>query len=71
MARKAEGEHEQEKHNTSCASGIVSEVPSNQEGNENPDFKAPTHEPWSKWVEIQHQLMTAVKRAQSALKKTP
>ena len=50
VARKAEGEHEQEKHNTSCTyeSGIVSEVLSNQEGNTNPDSKASTQGPWSK-----------------------
>ena len=73
MARKAEGEHKQEKHDNSCASksGIVSEVPSIQEGNTNPDSKAPTHEPRSKWVEMQQQLMVAVKEAQSAPKKTP
>ena len=48
VARKAEGEHEQEKHNTFCASksGIVCEVASNQEGKTNPDSKVPTQESW-------------------------
>ena len=52
MARKAEGEYEQEKHNTPCTSklGVVCEGLSNQEGNTNPDSKALTQEPWSKWV---------------------
>ena len=42
VARKAEGEHEQEKHNTSCTSklGVVSEGLSNQEGSANPDSEA-------------------------------
>ena len=73
VARKAEGEHEQEKHSTSCASkpGIVIEVLSNQDRNTNPDSRAPSHESWSKWVEMQQQLIAAVNRAQSTQKKTP
>ena len=49
-ARKAKGEHIQEKHNHSCASkpGIVNEVPLGNEGNTNPDPKAPSWEPWAK-----------------------
>ena len=52
VARKAEGEHEQEKHNTSCTSklGVVSEGPSNQGGSANANSEAPTQEPWSKWL---------------------
>ena len=37
----------------------------------NPDPEAPIWEPWSKWVQMQQQLMVAVKGAQNALKKTP
>ena len=72
-ARKAEGVHKQEKHNTSCSSklGVVSKGPSNQEESANPDSKTPTQEPWSKWVEMQQQLMATVKGAQSTLIKTP
>ena len=53
-ARKAEGKHEQEKHNNSCASksGVVSDVPLSQEGDTNPYPEAPTQEPWAKWVEM-------------------
>ena len=71
-ARKAEDEHEQEKHNTSCASklGVVSKGPSNQEGITNPDSEAPTKQPWSKWVEMHKQLMAAIKGAQNALMKS-
>ena len=71
VARKAKGEHEQEKHHTSYASksGIVSDASYNQAGNDNPDPKAPTQEPWSKWVELQQQLMAAVKGTQSMPKK--
>ena len=71
-ARKAEGEHKQEKHTTSCTSklGVVSEGPSNQEGSANPDSEGPTQGPWSKWVEMQQQLMVAVKGAQSMPKQT-
>ena len=49
-ARKAEGEHKQEKHNNSCASkfGVGSDVLMGNEGNTNPDPKAPTQEPWEK-----------------------
>ena len=67
VARKAEGEYEEDKHNTSCASklGVVREDPSNQEGSANPDSEAPTQEPWSKWVEMQWQLEATVKGAQS------
>ena len=58
-ARKAEGEHEQEKHNTSCTSklGVVSKALTNQEGSANLDMEAPTQEPWSKLVEMQQQLV--------------
>ena len=71
-ARRAEGEHEQEKHNNSCVSksGVVSDVSSGHEGNPNPDSEDPTWEPWAKWVEVQQQLMAAVKGTQNALKKT-
>ena len=43
-ARKAEGEHKQEKYNKSCPSrsGIVNDVPSDNEGNTNPDPEGPT-----------------------------
>ena len=62
VARKVEGEHEQEKHNYSCASksGVVSDVLMGHEGNTNPDPKAPTQEPRAKWVEVQQQLMAAL-----------
>ena len=72
-ARKAEGEHGLEKHNTSCTykSGVVSEGPSNQEGSANPDSEAPTQEPWSKWGEMQQHLMAAIKGAQNTPKKSP
>ena len=71
-ARKPKGEHEKEKHNTSYASklGVVSEVSSNQAGNDNQDSKAAMQEPWSKWVKIQQQLMAAIKGAQSVPIKT-
>ena len=71
-ARKAEGEHEQEKHNTSYASkaGMVSEASTDQARPDDQDIKAPMQEPWSKWVEMQQQLMAAVKGALSTLKKT-
>ena len=68
-ARKAEGEHEQKKHNNSCASklGVVSDVPMGHEGNTNPDLKVPTWEPRAKWVEMQQQLMAAVKGAKNPM----
>ena len=71
-ARKVEGKHEQEKHNSSSASksGVVSNVLLGHEGNTSPDPEAPTQDPWAKWVEIQQQLMTAVKGTQNAPKKT-
>ena len=73
VARTAEGEHEQVKHNISNASksGVVSKGLSNQEGSANSDSEAPTQEPWSKWVEIKQQLVVAFKGAQNALKKIP
>ena len=69
-ARKGKGKHEQEKHNTSYASksGIVSEVASDQAGNDNQDTKASMQKPWPNWVKMQQQLMAAVTGAQSALK---
>ena len=71
-ARKAEGEHKQEKCNNFCASksGVVSDVPSGHEDETNPDLEAPTQEPWAKWVEIQQQLMATVKGTQNVPKKT-
>ena len=45
-------------------------MPSNQAGNDNPNSQAPTQEPWSKWVEMQQQLMAAVKGTQHAPKKS-
>ena len=59
------------KHNNSCVSksGVVSDVPMGHEGNTNPDPEAPTGEPWTTWVEMQQQLMAAVKGTQNALKK--
>ena len=53
-ARKVEGEQEQEKYDTSYTSnaGVVSEVPTNQARPDDKDMKAPTHELWSKWVEM-------------------
>ena len=70
VARKSEGEHKQEKHNTSYAFklSVVSDVLFDQAINDNPDTKAPTQDPWSKCVEMQQQLMAAVRGAQSALK---
>ena len=64
-ARKAEGEHEQ-KHNNPCASrsGAVSGVLLGHEKNTKPDPKVPMQEPLAKWVEMQQQLMAAVKGAQ-------
>ena len=49
-ARKAEGEHKQEKHNNSCGSksGVLSDVLMGHEGNTNPDSRAPTWKPWTK-----------------------
>ena len=69
-ARMAEGKQEEEKHNNSCSfkSGVVSDVPLGNEGNTNPDPEAPTWESWVKWVEMQQQLMVAVKGTQNALK---
>ena len=69
-ARKAKGEHEQEKHNTSYASklGIVSNASSDQARNENPHTKAPIQKPWLKWVDMQQQLITAVKGAETEQK---
>ena len=49
--------------------GVVSDVPRGHEGNANPEPKAPTPEPWAKWVEMWQQLMTAVKGTQNILKK--
>ena len=45
--RKAEGEHEQEKHNTSIVSrlGVVSEGQSHQERTDNHDSETPTQQP--------------------------
>ena len=40
-------------------------------GNDSHYSVAPMQEPWSKWVEMQQQLMAADKGAQSALKKAP
>ena len=56
VARKAEGEHEQEKHNTSYASkaGMVSKVLTKQARPDDQDLKGPMQEPWSKWIEMQH-----------------
>ena len=73
-ARKADGEHEQEKHNNSCGSevSVVSDVPSCNEGNTEPEPKAPSQEPWAKLIEMQQQfyyLMAAVKGAQNAPQK--
>ena len=72
VAREAEGEHGQEMHNTSYASkvGMISEASSNQARNDDQDTKAPMQEVWSKWVEMQQQLMAAVKGAQSVPKKS-
>ena len=75
-ARKAEGEHKQERHNNSCASksSLFSHGPADNEGNTNPDSGAPTQEPWVKWVELQQQfnsLMAAVTGVQKALQKPP
>ena len=69
--RKAEGEHEQEKHNTSSSSrsSVISEDQSHQDGSASHDPETPTQESWSKWVEMQEQLMAAVKRAQNVPKK--
>ena len=73
VARKAEGKHEQEKHNASCTSklGVFSEDPFKQEGSATPESEAPTQEPWSKWVEMEQQLMAAIKGAHNAPKKSP
>ena len=62
-ARKAEGEHDQVKYNTSCASkaGMVSEVSTDQARSDDQDTKAPTWEPWPKWVELQQQLLKGLK----------
>ena len=51
-ARKAEGEHEQEKHNNSCASksGVVSDVLTGHDGNTNPDPKASPQSPEQSWL---------------------
>ena len=46
----------------------VSKGQSPQQGRNNHDFETPTQEPWLKWVEMQQQLMTAIKGAQNALK---
>ena len=75
-ARKAEGECEQEKHINSCASksGIVNDVPSDYEGNTNPDPRNPPWEPCAKWAEMQQQffsLMATVKGAQNAAQRHP
>ena len=40
------------------------------DGNINPHPEAPTQEPWAKWVEVQKQLIAAVKGTQGAPKKT-
>ena len=54
-------------------SGIVSDVPSCNEGTTNPDPKAPPWEPWAKWVDMQQfgSLMAAGKGAQTAPQKLP
>ena len=70
------GEHEQEKHNNSCASksGVVGDACMGNEGNTNPYCTASTGEPCAKWVEMQQQLNSlkaAVKGAQKALQKPP
>ena len=75
-ARKAEGEHKQEKHNYSCASksGMVNDVLLGNEGNTKPDPEDPSRETCTKWVEVQQQFdssMEAVKVAQNALQKPP
>ena len=69
-ARKAEAKHGQEKCYNFCASksGVVSDVPFDHEGNTHPDPEAPAWEPWTKWVEMQQQLMAAAKGAQNATK---
>ena len=71
MARKAKGEHEQEKHNTSYAfkADIVSEVLTDLARPDDQDIKPPMQQPWSKWVKMQQQLMAAVKGPQSAPKR--
>ena len=71
-ARKGEGKHEQEKHSNSCASksSVVSNVLVDHEGNVNPDPEATTQEPWAKWLEMQQQLIAAVKGTESVPKKT-
>ena len=50
--RKAEDEHEQEKHSNSYTSKscVVSDVPLGNEGNTNPESKASTQEPWQSWL---------------------
>ena len=69
-ARKAEGEHKQEKHNTSYVSksGVVNNV-SPEWPEMTTDTKVPTKEPWSRWLEMQQQLKAAVKRVQNTLRK--
>ena len=71
-ARKADGEHKQEKHNTSCASkpGMTGDVLIDHQRNTNLDPEAPTQEPRAKWVEMQQQLMATVEGTQSVPKKT-
>ena len=49
---------------------IVKACPTKME-HDNPDSEAPAQEPWWKWVEMQQQLMAAIKGAQNALKKCP
>ena len=70
---KAKGEHEQEKHNSSSSSqpGVISEGQSHQNGSASHDFETPTQEPWLKWIEMQQQLMAAIKGTQNVPKKSP
>ena len=71
---KAEGKHEQEKHNSSfhqynSKSGVGNDVPMGNDGNANSSPEAP-QEPCGKWMEMQQQfdsLMTTAKGAQNSL----
>ena len=62
----------QGKHNTLYVfkAGMVSKVLTDQARPQDQDIKAPMQETWSKWVEMQQQLMAAVKGVQSVPKKT-
>ena len=73
VGRKAKSEHEQEKHNSSCISkaGVVSKGLPIWERSADPDSEALTQEPWSKWVEMQQQLMAAVKGGPKHTKRNP